>query len=610
MQTKFSFSSILLTLSLLCAAPASALPGILGAQGTLQSQGGGPVADGDYNFTFSLYPQSTGGVALWSEGPVAITVKGSLFSWPLGSTLAIDPAQLANLKSLWLGVKIENDNEMPRKQVLSVAYALRAAVAEGVDCSGCIPAAALAANVLGGLAKTVDLAKIATSGLFADLVDKPNLSAYALLGKLANVASTGNYADLNGIPDLAAYALSAKLAKVATSGSYSDLADKPAQAAINSQCGSGLYVSGIKDDGKLICGAPVGGIANDVVKQVNANFNIDGTGTLGGKITASGADFQAQPIVNLRAHNSAGAPYKCDAAHAGSIYFDTGTHQFFGCDGVSPNWQILTFKSGFNPLSVGGIFAWYDAADPAGMVLNGPAVSQWLDKSGHAYHAFQANGPQQPTLLAGALNNLPVLSFAPGSQVLRFPTTVALNNVTVFTVYQLPTALNYGGASYYPVAFGGTVNQPGLYHGIEIGNASAGNADNLDIFGGFGDDSRANLAGIAQSGGAANYQIIDWTSTSALKSTVFVNGTGAAMSTTGGDVAWNFTLGSGNGGDFGGIGGVPWSNAYVACRWAELIVYNKVLTVGERQQVEGYLAWKWGLQGGLAANHPYKAAPP
>ena len=42
----------------------------------------------------------------------------------------------------------------------------------------------------------------------------------------------------------------------------------------------------------------------------------------------------------------------------------------------------------------------------------------------------------------------------------------------------------------------------------------------------------------------------------------------------------------------------------------EAIVYNAVFTTLQRQQVEGYLAWKWGLQGSLDASNPYKNAPP
>jgi hypothetical protein len=37
----------------------------------------------------------------------------------------------------------------------------------------------------------------------------------------------------------------------------------------------------------------------------------------------------------------------------------------------------------------------------------------------------------------------------------------------------------------------------------------------------------------------------------------------------------------------------------------EMIVYSRNLGSNERQQVEGYLAWKWGLRTRLPTNHPY-----
>jgi len=43
---------------------------------------------------------------------------------------------------------------------------------------------------------------------------------------------------------------------------------------------------------------------------------------------------------------------------------------------------------------------------------------------------------------------------------------------------------------------------------------------------------------------------------------------------------------------------------------SEVIFFNRVLTTIESQQIEGYLAWKWGLQANLPANHPYKLYPP
>jgi hypothetical protein len=42
----------------------------------------------------------------------------------------------------------------------------------------------------------------------------------------------------------------------------------------------------------------------------------------------------------------------------------------------------------------------------------------------------------------------------------------------------------------------------------------------------------------------------------------------------------------------------------------EIAYYNSVLTTTNRQLMEGYLAWKWGLQANLPSGHPYKSAAP
>ena len=43
---------------------------------------------------------------------------------------------------------------------------------------------------------------------------------------------------------------------------------------------------------------------------------------------------------------------------------------------------------------------------------------------------------------------------------------------------------------------------------------------------------------------------------------------------------------------------------------AEVAFFNHPLETTDRQRVEGYLAWKWGLQANLPVGHPYKNAPP
>ena len=42
----------------------------------------------------------------------------------------------------------------------------------------------------------------------------------------------------------------------------------------------------------------------------------------------------------------------------------------------------------------------------------------------------------------------------------------------------------------------------------------------------------------------------------------------------------------------------------------EVVILQNKPTTGNRQNVEGYLAWKWGLVSSLPSGHPYKAAPP
>ena len=42
----------------------------------------------------------------------------------------------------------------------------------------------------------------------------------------------------------------------------------------------------------------------------------------------------------------------------------------------------------------------------------------------------------------------------------------------------------------------------------------------------------------------------------------------------------------------------------------EIIVCYATLPLLQRQQVEGYLAWKWGLEASLPASHPFRNAPP
>ncbi|MBM4344894.1 MAG: hypothetical protein FJ100_16120 [Deltaproteobacteria bacterium] len=230
----------------------AAVPSTATLEGVLTSAGGGPAADGNYTLTVAIYPQQSGGTAAWTE-TAAVTAKGGQFTLQLGAKTPLSAAGL-NLSSAWLGVAIGSDPELARQPLGSALYAQRAAVAESLDCSGCIKAGALEAAVLQPYAKATDLgnyakaadlsgyAKTADLGGYAKATD---LDAYAKVASLAAVAGSGSYNDLKDKP---------ALADVAKTGNYGDLQNKPVTAKVGASCGSGLVLNGFKVDGSLDCG--------------------------------------------------------------------------------------------------------------------------------------------------------------------------------------------------------------------------------------------------------------------------------------------------------------------------------------------------------------------
>ncbi len=57
-------------------------------------------------------------------------------------------------------------------------------------------------------------------------------------------------------------------------------------------------------------------------------------------------------------------------------------------------------------------------------------------------------------------------------------------------------------------------------------------------------------------------------------------------------------------------GTTPRATMYLNGDIAEIIVYFASLSDVQRMSVDGYLAWKWGLQSSLPQTHPWKLFPP
>ncbi len=237
----------------------AAVPQTGQVEGVLSSAGGGPAADGTYAMTFALYTQAVGGAPVWTETG-SIAAKSGMFSWLLGSKTPLTATTL-NLPAAYLGLTVGTDPELPRQPLAAAPYAVRAAVAEGLDCSGCLKATALDAGVLQPFAKTTDLGAYAKSTDLGAYAKTTDLGDYVKVAALATVAGTGSYGDLKNTP---------ALAKVATSGAYADLTNVPVAAKVGASCGTGLVLIGFKVDGALDCG-PLA-IPADYIDEISNNL--------------------------------------------------------------------------------------------------------------------------------------------------------------------------------------------------------------------------------------------------------------------------------------------------------------------------------------------------
>ena len=247
--------------------------------------------------------------------------------------------------------------------------------------------------------------------------------------------------------------------------------------------------------------------------------------------------------------------------------------------------------------TAGTVLVWLDAADSSTFTLSGNRVSQWNDKSGGNRHVTQAAAAQQPIRVPTSQNFLPVVVFDGSNDFMSNATlpTAGLTSVSVIAVF----LVNSGGATEDVIAgigqTGGTGAVRGFYRapsGTTVGFAGwaadvVSSALSYDIAGSH------HVFGFVQNGLAASNNV-----------TLLRDGATELRSTTAALIT------SSAGFSVGSLQGAAVGSYYSDVSVAEIIVINGALPAFDRQRVEGYLAWKWGLQSQLAAGHPHRTSPP
>jgi hypothetical protein len=249
-------------------------------------------------------------------------------------------------------------------------------------------------------------------------------------------------------------------------------------------------------------------------------------------------------------------------------------------------------KAGLNDIywtPSGVATAWYDAAEIGTLQTNQSGqVSQWSDKAG-TNHLLQAAALRMPYV--GNINGISAVDFrgAPAGSgdedYLDFTYNLPMENSLVMFVW-LPED---------------DTNSQQIING---------HTDNIQIRYGYNDQQIQYVATAFNS---------DYGSTTIASSFTLPAGSAYMTGWQWGDTMYEYLNGVSNAlanrvayvYDFNvdKVGTYRGTAAYFDGHIGELVVTSDQ-SLETRQKLEGYLAWKWGLEGDLPDEHPYKTVPP
>jgi hypothetical protein len=259
--------------------------------------------------------------------------------------------------------------------------------------------------------------------------------------------------------------------------------------------------------------------------------------------------------------------------------------------GVYHPYRFVSFT--IVPTQISGCAFWLDATDSTSMTLSGSNVTQWRDKSSNAYAGTAVNSP---ILQSNSINGLSAVQFNGSSQYVTFGNVLNLgtSHVHVFAV----TRFTGDGAIVGKTSFRAFFGRWGLYRNAGDG----GLAWYADATPAAGNTTFADTTTTTQLlRGSWDRSTVSITQNGTLRSSnTFVNTSNLSNTD-------NLLVAAYGNSDGTGVQPGFFLNGVIG----EILVYLGTMTTVQRQQVEGYLAWKWGIQSNLPfSTHAYTTFKP
>ena len=222
--------------------------------------------------------------------------------------------------------------------------------------------------------------------------------------------------------------------------------------------------------------------------------------------------------------------------------------------------------TGFNPKSIAGLFAWYDAMAASTLTLSGSSVTAIADRSGNGRSAVQAVGVYQPVM--STIGSRAAIAFAP-QNLLAAVTSYTITAQSVFAVLAID-----GLTAFSRIVAQESETENAVYIPLLIPNPATYTVGSYNG-GGF----RSSVS-VTQSAGTIAESHHDG---SAL--TCRANGVaGSSFSSSLNFSPTKLLLGNSSG----------FSNGLTG-RLGEVLVWNRALTASEILATRRYLSAKWGI---------------
>lgn len=274
-------------------------------------------------------------------------------------------------------------------------------------------------------------------------------------------------------------------------------------------------------------------------------------------------------------------------------------------DGVN-SWRITDVYRGngivpipgetFSPSNLSNLMLWFDGQDSNSLdIKGGGQVDGWYDKSAFS-NTVGAYGVGIATWEQNAINSYPAVSLNERGFLGNLTNPYLGNTLTSFCVAQLQAeSFAISRILSFTIGVGTDFDNPNAVAPLmELGPENFGIAQNFEANAETNmflsntfilrTQLNSNYLSVASNGNLTPPPDVDTGNYSNLS--IYLLGVGTSADSNDASGYWTGLIG-------------------------EVICYSNVLPLSNMQKVEGYLAWKWGLQSNLPSAHPYKyAAPP